>query len=121
MPNTHRKSSTSTGPPQSAFVEQLPDLRGEGELDNVLPEATAWLSTWADYQQDVVEFVSNRIAKDQEIVRSALTVYSFSDMLQIQSRWMTEASQDYSAEAIKFTALSTTNVPLLDPAVRFPE
>lgn len=121
MQSEQRKSRASTGPPQSALLEPSPDLHDEGEIDDALLEATTWWSAWADYQHDVADFVSNRIAKDQEIVRSVFTVHSFSDMLQVQSRWMTEASQDFSAEAVKFAALSTANVPRLDPALRFPD
>lgn len=121
MPNTHRKSRTSTGPPQGTFVEHSPDIRNEGEIDKILPEATAWWSAWADYQHDLADFMSNRIAKDQDVVRSVLAVQSFSDMLQVQSRWMTEASQDYTAEALKLTALPSSSVTEFAPAMRFPE
>jgi hypothetical protein len=43
------------------------------------------------------------------------------DLLQIQSLWITEACQDYSAAACAFTSISTANIPVLGPAVRFPE
>ncbi|MDB5594930.1 MAG: hypothetical protein JWM36_1891 [Hyphomicrobiales bacterium] len=115
MPDTHGKSSASTGPP--AVVAAY----SSDEINDILPDATAWWSTWADCQQEIAEFVSTRIAKDQDIVRSVFTVHSLTDVFEVQSRWMSEASQDYSVEAIKFAALSTANVPVLEPGLRFPD
>jgi aconitase B len=121
MLNNNRKSKASTGPPNSAFVEKMTDPRGGVEINDLLTDASAWSSTTPECQRDLMNFSSNRVAKDQEFVGSILTAHSLNDLLQIQSLWITEACQDYSATACTFTSISTANIPVFGPAVRFPE
>ena len=70
-----------------------------------LAGAETWWSTMTEYQREVGQFISDRLAKDAEAIRQALSCRDWAAALEIQSRWMDETLRDYSEEMKKLTGL----------------
>ena len=67
--------------------------------------AEAWWSTLTEYQREVGQFISDRLAKDAEAIRQALACRDWAAALEIQGRWVDETLRDYSEEIKKLTGL----------------
>ncbi len=59
----------------------------------------------AECQQEVGRFVSDRLAKDGEAMRQALSCRDWTVALDIQARWVEETLRDYNAEMSKLAGL----------------
>lgn len=57
-----------------------------------------WLMTMAEEQRELTSFVSDRLAKDQAFLTKAIGVANVQQLVQLQVGWLTQATQDYSAE-----------------------
>jgi hypothetical protein len=62
-------------------------------------------------QDEMIDFVAMRSAKDSVAVQDALGCRNFSEVLAVQSRWAAEAVRDYGAEASRILALLTRYGP----------
>ncbi len=56
-------------------------------------------------QREVGQFISDRLAKDAEAIRQALTCRDWAAALEIQGRWVDETLRDYSEEIKKLSGL----------------
>jgi hypothetical protein len=65
----------------------------------------AWFATVSECQREMVDFVSNRLAKDSETMREMLDCRNPAEAMEIHSRWVQETIQDYSAEMTKTLAI----------------
>jgi hypothetical protein len=83
------------------------NLRAELPNRALLAGAQTWWSAVAECQQEMAHFISDRLAKDGEAIRDALTSRTWSDALAVQARWVDETMRDYNAEMTKLTKLYT--------------
>lgn len=65
----------------------------------------AWLSTMAECQREMLEFMASRLEKDGETIREAVSCRNIGDALAVQSRWIDEALHDYSNEATRLIGI----------------
>ena len=82
------------------------DERTRHEVPTALlagPEA--WWSTITEYQHEVGQFISDRLAKDAEAIRQTLTCRDWAAALEIRGRWVDETLRDYSEEMKKLTGI----------------
>ena len=70
-----------------------------------LAGAETWWSTMTEYQREVGQFISDRLAKDAEAIRQALSCRDWTTALELQGRWVDETLRDYSEEMKKLTGL----------------
>ena len=76
--------------------------------------AETWFSTMTEYQRGVGQFISDRLAKDAEAIRQALSCRDWTAALEVQGRWVDETLRDYSEEITKLTGLYTkTTAPTI--------
>jgi Phasin protein len=69
----------------------------------------AWFATASEYQREVVDFVSNRLAKNSDTMREMLGCRNPADAMAIHARWVQETIRDYSAERTRMLAIYTKN------------
>jgi hypothetical protein len=86
-------------------VDRLPNSRGDLGSNTLTASAETWWSTLTEYQREVGRFISDRLSKDGEAIRETLTSRTWSDVLDVQSRWVDETLRDYDAEMSKLTQL----------------
>jgi Phasin protein len=67
----------------------------------------AWFATVSGCQREMMDFVSNRLAKDSETMREMLDCKNPTDAMEIHSRWVQETIRDYGAEMTKMAAIYT--------------
>ncbi len=82
-------------------------LRPELPSRVLLNGTGAWWSTMAEYQREMAQFVSDRLAKDGEAIKETLKCRNWADALAIQTKWFDETVRDYNAEVSKLTDLYT--------------
>ncbi len=58
--------------------------------------AETWLATLAEYQHEVGQFISDRLAKEAEVIRETLSCRDWTSALVVQGRWVDETLRDYS-------------------------
>ncbi len=81
------------------------DERTRPDYPTGTPAAEAWWSTLTEYQREVGQFISDRLAKDAEAIRQALACRDWTAALEIQGRWVDETLRDYSEEIKKLSGL----------------
>jgi len=67
--------------------------------------AETWWSTMAEYQQEVARFMSDRLAKGGDAIRQTLSCRSWTEALDVQSKWADETLRDYNAQMSKLSGL----------------
>lgn len=60
----------------------------------------------AELQGESAAFIARRLRRNAETVEEISTATSLSDLLAIQSRWMSTALQDYASQGAKLSALA---------------
>jgi hypothetical protein len=68
-----------------------------------------WMSTLAEYQSEIFDFMSQRCAKNADLVREMSGCRNFEDASFCQTKWLEETMRDYSTESAKVLALCTRN------------
>ena len=100
---TAQKTSPAAGPLRIA-LDQQPVIDG-GRV--VADSIEAWLTTARDCQRELTEFVSSRLAKDTTTMRELLNCKNPGEAVALQTRWVQETMQDYSAEMSKVLTIYT--------------
>lgn len=67
----------------------------------------SWLAVSREYQREMMDFVSRRLAKDGDTMREILATRNLADAAAVQSRWVEETLRDYSAQMAKVMAIYT--------------
>ncbi|MBB4015808.1 hypothetical protein GGR16_000814 [Chelatococcus caeni] len=82
-----------------------------GQQGRALMEATqTWFTTAAEWQREMLGFMSMRLEKDGRAMREMMTCRDVGDVSAVQSKWLEETLRDYNAEMGKLMALYTTSV-----------
>ena len=89
----------------SATVERLTSYRDEFGTGALMAGTESWWSTLAECQREMGRFISDRLSKDGEAIRETLTCQNWTDVLDVQSRWVDETLRDYNAEMSRLTGL----------------
>jgi hypothetical protein len=74
----------------------------------MIPGTDTLFATFADRQREMLDFMAMRLEKDGEVIRELGSCRNWADALTVQSRWVQEAIRDYTAEASKLFAFSTS-------------
>jgi hypothetical protein len=78
-----------------------------------LPGAEAWWSAMAECQNDMLDFMSRRFAKDADAVREMSICRNRAEASAIHWKWVEDTFRDYSSEAKteakKMTAIYAKN------------
>ncbi len=72
-----------------------------------LAGAETWWATMAEYQNEVGQFISDRLAKNAEVIRETLSCRDWTAALEVQGRWIDETLRDYSEEVKRLAGLYT--------------
>ena len=67
----------------------------------------SWFSTTSECQREMVDFMSNRLAKDSIAMREMIGCRNPADAMDIHLRWAQEMFRDYGAEMTKLLAITT--------------
>jgi hypothetical protein len=67
----------------------------------------AWFATASGCQREMVDFISNRLAKDSNTMREMIGCRNPTDAMDIHMRWAQEMIRDYGAEMTKLVAITT--------------
>jgi hypothetical protein len=89
----------------TASDERVTNLRAGPDTKALMTGVETWWSTMAECQQELGRFVADRLAKDGEAMRQALSCRDWSVALDIQARWLEETLRDYNAEMSKLAGL----------------
>jgi Phasin protein len=98
-----RKATSFTDTVRSA-LDQSSALEGGRALAGGME---AWFATVSECQREMVDFASNRLAKDSETTREMLDCKNPAEAMEIHSRWIQETIRDYGAEMTKMFAICT--------------
>ena len=81
------------------------------------PATTEWLNgtgeIWAtasQWQREMLNFVSQRLARDSETLQQLTACQSVQDLTTIQSKWLQETVQDHANEATKVMEIAANHV-----------
>ena len=100
---TSQKSAAMTD-----TVRGLMDQRAISESGRVMADGMrAWLATATECQREMVDFISNRLAKDSGTVREMIGCRNPADAMEIHLRWAQEMMRDYGAEMSRMLAIYT--------------
>ncbi|HEX2135639.1 MAG TPA: phasin family protein [Microvirga sp.] len=91
----------------AAAQERVTSLRAEFPSRELVAGAETWWSTMAECQREIGQFISDRLAKDGETIRQALSCRDWKEALDIQAKWLDQTVRDYNAEITKLTGLYT--------------
>jgi hypothetical protein len=94
------KSQSSRNPAATLFTNPL----ATGTMTN-------WLETVSECQRELMDFVSERLAKDNDTVRQIMASKSPADAFEAQSRWAQQTVADYSAETSRILAICAKHQP----------
>jgi hypothetical protein len=72
--------------------------------------AQSWFAAAAEYQREMMSFVSMRLEKDAETTREMMGCRNPADMTAIQSRWVEDTLRDYNAEMGKLMTICTKSI-----------
>ncbi|PVE26309.1 hypothetical protein DC522_00670 [Microvirga sp. KLBC 81] len=72
-----------------------------------LPGFEAWCSIVTECQHEMASFVAERLEKDREAVRDALTAKDPTEAFTVQARWLQQTMQDYTVEMSKILGICT--------------
>jgi hypothetical protein len=78
--------------------DNVTEIRRTTEQQPISAVGQKWMMTMAEEQRELTSFVSDRLAKDQAFLTKAIGVSSLQQLIQLQVGWLTQATQDYSAE-----------------------
>jgi Phasin protein len=79
--------------------------------NQALVKATeTWFAATAEYQREMMSFMSMRVEKDGETAREILGCRNLADATAIQSRWLEETVRDYNSEMTKLMTIYTKSV-----------
>jgi hypothetical protein len=90
---------------KTASDERVTNLQTGLDTTALMTGVETWWSTMAQCQQELGGFVADRLAKDGEAMRQALSCRDWSVALDIQARWVEETLRDYNAEMSKLAGL----------------
>ncbi len=71
----------------------------------MLTGAQTWWSAMSEYNSEVLDFISNRFAKDSRTMRELNDCQNWNEISDLQTKWLQEALKDYSAEATKLMTI----------------
>jgi hypothetical protein len=74
----------------------------------MMPGTDTLFATFASKQREMLDFVTMRLEKDSELIRELGACQNWADALTVHSRWVQETLRDYTAEASKLFAFSTS-------------
>ncbi len=74
------------------------DLSANGSNVMLANVAETWLAATAEWQRELIDFVSSRLEKDAETGRAIMACKNLADVTAIQSRWVQDTLRDYSGE-----------------------
>ena len=90
---------------KSATVDRLPNAGGDPGSGALMAGAETWWSTLAECQREMGRFISDRLSKDGDAIRETLTCQNWTDVLEVQSKWVDETLRDYNAEMSRLSGL----------------
>ena len=89
----------------TASIERVTTSRTGLDIKALMTGAGTWLSTMAECQKEVGQFITDRLEKDAESIRQTFSCRNWAAALELQGRWVDETLRDYSAQMSKFTGL----------------
>ncbi len=89
----------------TATAERLASFRDDLGSAALLAGAETWWTTMAECQREMGRFISDRLSKDGEAIRKTLTCQNWTDVLDVQSRWVDETLRDYNDEMSRLSGL----------------
>ena len=89
----------------TAQQERVTSLRADFPSRALVAGAETWWSTVAECQREIGQFISDRLTKDGETLRQALSCRDWTEALDIQARWVDQTVRDYNAEITRLTGL----------------
>lgn len=100
---TSRKSEAMTD-----TVRGLLDQRTISENGRALADGMqAWFTTASECQREMADFMSNRLAKDNDTMRAMIGCRNPADAMEIYLRWVQEMVRDYGTEMTRLVAITT--------------
>jgi hypothetical protein len=103
---TSQKSSAMTDTVRSLLDQGAISENGRALTDGM----QAWFSTASECQREMIDFMSNRLAKDSNTMREMIGCRNPADAMEIHMRWAQEMIRDYGAEMTKLLAITTRRV-----------
>jgi hypothetical protein len=103
-----------TMPEWSAVSDAIRGARGFALSGNngqaVATAAESWLAATAEWQRELMGFVSMRLEKDSDAVREIMACKNPADVTGVQVRWMEETLRDYNSRTTKLMAIYIKSV-----------
>lgn len=84
---------------QTAKFPNMPDFGG------------AWVENMADYGQEVLSFISKRVAEDVQTQHALMHAKGVAEVQHIQAQFFQKAMDDYAAETAKLMELGKSITP----------
>jgi hypothetical protein len=82
------------------LTDPLPE--GGPMLDGAAP----WVAVMSEYNGELFDFMSRRLAKDARAMRQLHDCRTLSDVSDLHAKWVQETMKDYSDEAAKLMSIS---------------
>lgn len=89
-------------------------LEQDGNVTELRPNALAgpaalisqnWMTAAAECQRELAHFLKDRLSKNQTFMANVMGLPAGSELVQLQTNWLTETAQDYTSEFEKLSGI----------------